>query len=341
MPDEHRPSEHLPAVIAHADWSLNAKKRWVARAVHEGGGRYRAFAPEPVGKLPQFFDGLKNSARLSGALFVGFDFPLGLPRAYARRAGIDNFRNFLSALDRDPWRRFFCVAEHPGDISPTRPFYPAKSGKRGTVARRHLLQGLGLESYQDLLRVCDRASEGRRAACAMFWTLGPQQVGKAAIVGWRDLLIPALRSDSDLVLWPFDGELGKLLSRHGVVAAETYPAEVYGHLGLRPGTGRRRESKRLQVARTAVAPRFLELAGSLGLRLEPDLCETIADGFGPSPDGEDPFDATVGLFGMVNVALGRRSPGTPCDLEIQRIEGWILGQDARPDPDSASGPIRP
>ena len=320
--------ERLPAVIAHADWSLYARKRWVARAVHEGDGHYRAFAPEPVGKLSQFLDGLQGCAWRSGALFVGFDFPLGLPRAYARSAGIDDFRRFLSTLDRTSWRQFFSVAERPEDISVTRPFYPAKAGKRGSVARRHLLQGLGLASYQDLLRVCDRASEGRPAACAIFWTLGPQQVVKAAIVGWRDLLIPALDGHQDLALWPFDGELNKLLGRHGVVAAETYPAEVYAHLGLWPGNGRRRESKRLQVARTALAPRFLELAGSLGLRLEPSLREAIADGFGPSPDGEDPFDAIIGLLGMVNVALGRRSPGTPRDPEIRRIEGWILGQEA-------------
>ena len=226
------------------------------------------------------------------------------------------------------------MAEHPEDISPTRPFYPAKAGKRGSVARRHLLQGLGLDSYQDLLRVCDRASPARPAACAIFWTLGPQQVGKATIVGWRDLLIPALVGRQNLALWPFDGELDELLARHDIVAAETYPAEVYGHLGLwpgggrHPGSGRRKQSKRLQAARAGSASRLLELAGRLGLRLEPSLRAAIADGFGPAPDGEDPFDATVGLLGMVNVVLGRRSPGTPCDPEIRRIEGWILGQEA-------------
>ena len=318
----------LPAVIAHADWSLDASKRWVARAVHEGGGRYHAFAPEPVGELARFLDRIRGCARQAGPLFLGFDFPLGLPRAYARRAGIGDFRGFLSTLDRDPWRRFFCVAERPEEVSPTRPFYPAKAGKRGTVARRHLLQGLGLDSYQDLLRACDRASPARPAACAIFWTLGPQQVGKAAIVGWRDLLIPALDGRHDLALWPFDGELDELLARHDIVAAETYPAEVYRHLGLGPGDARRKQSKRRQAARAGSASRLLERAGRLDLRLNPGLRAAITDGFGPSPDGEDPFDATVGLLGMVNVVLGRRRPGTPCDPEIRRIEGWILGQEA-------------
>ena len=116
------------------------------------------------------------------------------------------------------------------------------------------------------------------------------------------------------------------------MVAETYPAEVYGHLGLWPGDGLRRGSKRLQAARAGPASRLLALAGSLNLRLDAGLREAISDGFGPSPDGEDPFDATVGLLGMVNVALGRRRPGPPCDPEIRRIEGWILGQEARPGP---------
>ena len=56
----------LPAVIAHADWSLDASKRWVARAVHEGGGRYHAFAPEPVGELARFLDRIRGCARQAG-----------------------------------------------------------------------------------------------------------------------------------------------------------------------------------------------------------------------------------------------------------------------------------
>ena len=37
---------------------------------------------------------------------------------------------------------------------------------------------------------------------------------------------------------------------------------------------------------------------------QPDLVEVIRDGFSPAKDGEDPFDAVVGLFLMLDVVLG-------------------------------------
>jgi hypothetical protein len=80
-----------------------------------------------------------------------------------------------------------------------------------------------------LRRRCELAQPGRRAACSIFWTLGGQQVGKAAIAGWKEVLIPALDdTEIDLRLWPFDGSLSELVARGRVVVAETYPAEFYG-----------------------------------------------------------------------------------------------------------------
>jgi SAM-dependent methyltransferase len=60
------------------------------------------------------------------------------------------------------------------------------------------------------------------------------------------------------------------------------------------------------------------------------LRSTIEHGFGRSPDGEDSFDATVGLFGMLNVVLGYRSPGEPLDATVRNVEGWMFGQSADP-----------
>jgi hypothetical protein len=59
--------------------------------------------------------------------------------------------------------------------------------------------------------------------------------------------------------------------------------------------------------------------------LAADLETQIDDGFGPSPDGEDDFDAVVGLFGMLNVILGFRRPGLEEELLVRSIEGWMLG----------------
>jgi hypothetical protein len=53
----------------------------------------------------------------------------------------------------------------------------------------------------------------------------------------------------------------------------------------------------------------------------------LADGFGPRKDGEDVFDAAVGLLGMIEVVEGRRL-ASPIERSAQDWEGWILGQAA-------------
>ena len=199
----------------------------------------------------------------------------------------------------------------------------SRPGRKGEFSRRQLVDGLGLAGYADLLRACDRATPGRPAAAALFWTLGAQQVGKAAIAGWRDLLIPALAAGRDLKIWPFDGPLHGLFAPGRVVVAETYPAEVYRHLGLAFGAG----GKRAQAGRAANASLLIDHAGALGVGLDPRLRAAVEDGFGAGPGGEDPFDATVGLLGMLNVLSGGRPPSAPDDPAVRKIEGWILGQE--------------
>jgi hypothetical protein len=170
---------------------------------------------------------------------------------------------------------------------------------------------------------------GRRAASPLFWTLGGQQVGKAAIHGWREVLGPGLReANLDLSLWPFSGRLETLLAAGRLVAVETYPAECYTHLGVAFSRRRRgfRSGKRVQADRAANAGRLLAWAEQAGVRLEPPLRAALLDGFGLSQDGEDPFDTTIGLFGMLNIILGYRPLYEPEDPVIRSIEGWIFGQ---------------
>jgi hypothetical protein len=65
--------------------------------------------------------------------------------------------------------------------------------------------------------------------------------------------------------------------------------------------------------------------------LDAALRAQIGDGFGGRADGEDRFDALVGLFGMLNVALRQQPPGAPEDEPVRRVEGWIFGQTAEND----------
>jgi hypothetical protein len=214
------------------------------------------------------------------------------------------------------------VARAPEQISLARPFYPHGPGGR---TRRQLIDGLGLKTWDSLHRRCDRSTPNRQAACPMFWTLGGNQVGKAMIVGWRDLLAPARQAGLDVAIWPFDGPVGDLIERHRFVVAETYPGEVYGHLGL---ALRQHGGKRRQAARAAVASRLLDWAERSAIAMPPALAAAIATGFGSRPDADDRFDAMVGLFGLLNVVRGARPSGEPDDPVVRRIEGWILGLDA-------------
>lgn len=85
-------------------------------------------------------------------------------------------------------------------------------------------------------------------------------------------------------------------------------------------------SKRRQIDRQSQAARLLHWAERASVELHEDLRDQINDGFGNSSTGEDRFDATVGLFGMLEVISGRRSSGEPDDSKISSVEGWIFGQ---------------
>ncbi len=178
-------------------------------------------------------------------------------------------------------------------------------------------------------RRCEIYREGRRAASPLFWTLGGQQVGKAAITGWRDVLAPGLSEAAiPLAIWPFEGRLAELCRAGNLVALETYPTEFYTHLGVmfssrRPG---RKSGKRVQEDRAANFQRLSSWAKGNDVALHPALVTAIRAGFGSARDGEDQFDAVIGLFGMLNVVLGNRGEGWPIEDRIREVEGWILGQ---------------
>src|SRR5690606_32464238 len=56
------PARTLPALIAHADWGLDPRKRWMCVADLTQDGTYRAAAPEDVGELPTLLARLHDRA---------------------------------------------------------------------------------------------------------------------------------------------------------------------------------------------------------------------------------------------------------------------------------------
>jgi hypothetical protein len=311
----------LPETVCHADWSLHAGKRWMATAQLEG-GRYAAQMSRPVPDTALLLRDWRRKAA-DGGLVAGFDFPIGLPRRYAQRWGVTRFRDFLGKLAvREAWRSFADVATCEADISLQRPFFPARAGAKGEVTQSMLCRGLGVAEKWQLLRVCERKTATRPAAECMFWTLGPKQVGKAMLSGWQELLLPALKGPGQdrFRLWPFDGTLPELAGPGQAVLLEAYPGEMYAHFGVR-GNGKTSQSFRREAG-----ARMLDWAQEVGVDVAPELRRALEDGFGPGREPEDAFDAAVGLFGMLNVLLGRREDGCPADVELRELEGWILGQ---------------
>ena len=314
-------------LAAHADWSIDPHRRWVTGAVTTTTG-WRVAAPRPVGDVSQFLPNLIDQAA-SGSVALGVDCPIGLPRAYAASRPEGDFLSFLRGADQ--LQDFFTVCATLDDIRPDRPFYPAR-GIAGMTRLSHAL-ALGLPDAAALSRLCDRATSERPAGAPLFWTLGANQSGKAAIVAWRHVIIPALRHPATLRLWPFEGPFRALLSPGSVAIAETYPAEALRHLGIRL-----RGSKRRHADRCATAESLMAAMDRLAATPDNAMRHAIRDGFGTDASGEDRFDSVLGMLCVLNVLSGHRPDTAPADPWIERWEGWVLGQTALPSAPRVSGP---
>jgi hypothetical protein len=296
---------------------MEPRKRWMALA-RRGAGGWHAKAPRLVGDTAA----LLPSLIADGApVALGLDLPLGVPRGWAARRTEQDFPAMLRGLAADP--DFFRVCATLEDISPARPFYPAR-GVKGMTRAAHAA-ALGLASARDLSRLCDRATATRPAGAPVFWTLGANQSGKAAIAAWRDWLAPALAAGAPVALWPFEGALHGLLAPGRVAVAEVYPAEALRQLGLRLAG-----SKRAQAPRTALAGALRDAMARLRVEPSRDLAAMIADGFGADAAGEDRLDCVLGLLALIAVLDGARDDFVPADPWIRRWEGWVLGQSDLP-----------
>lgn len=308
------PLKRRPSLIVHADWGTKPKKRWAARASLES-GRYTISKPAVVASAAALLSEAVAAADSGGSVLVGFDFAFGVPVEFlGERSG----KHFLELI-ANCRPAFFEAVKTAREVSSQRPFLGVASRGDKLV---DVLAELGL-SPTNHLRRCERRTPYRGDARCIFWP-GAGQVAGATRSGWREILRPALdssaRSQGLIRIWPFDGQLEQLVQSGTVVLAETYPAEFYGHLGM---SGR---SKTKLGWRLEHASHLIRAATEMGLALEPNIQSDIRGGFGHRSDGEDRFDATAGLLGMLRVVAGLSPTVCPDEKAVRQIEGWILGR---------------
>ncbi len=312
----------MALLAVHADWSVDPAKRWMTVA-HGTGQKFVLAAPVPVGDPATLFARLLALAE-NAAVAFGIDAPLGVPRAWAACRPEADFCAFLAGLaPNDP---FFQVAATLGEITQARPFYPAR-GVRGMRQAEHAA-ALGFADSFGLRRACDRATDLRPAGAPLFWTLGANQTGKAALSLWRDMLIGPRPGSPLYKIWPFAGDFLHILAPGTVTVAETYPAECMRALGISTAG-----SKRRQADRAAAAPSIKAAMARLDAHADASLTAAITAGFGADAAGEDRFDSVLGVLGVVAVLRGvlpDRPPHLPIDPWVTRWEGWVLGQRALP-----------
>lgn len=174
-----------------------------------------------------------------------------------------------------------------------------------------------LAGRADLLRNCERRGASGRDAASLFWTLGGNQVGKAALNGWRTILKPALGAGARL--WPYDGAMEALLAAGGVVICETYPTEAAAQIGVRLPRGAGKGSRE---ARKVAGEMMRAWVDRRGIAFRADAARQVDDGF----DDDDAYDAMLGLLGMIEVVDGHRAAAPALSEDEAAWEGWILGK---------------
>lgn len=309
----------MPHLICHADWSKNPRKRWCAEALLQEDGRYSAGAARLVGNTGEFRAGIRHRTGTARTALLGFDFPIGIPLHYAQQAGIRKLKDWLLKLGDGDWQDFYRVCDQPNEISVYRPFYPMTS--RAGVKQASLIAKLNAKDINELKRLCEFGGNGHRQAACIFWMVGPNQVGKAAITGWQEVIVPLIREPRNAAnLWPYDGELNDLIQPGTITIAESYPAEYYAWFNPHGVV------KSKQASRKAFGQDLLQWAEERTdtVVLTSELERQIQSGF----ENDDAFDTVVGLFAMLKIIFGEQDCRRPADTARTAVEGWILGRES-------------
>ncbi|MYA68108.1 MAG: HigA family addiction module antidote protein [Gammaproteobacteria bacterium] len=132
----------FPSVVAHCDWSKDDKKCWMSVALFQD-CMWKINAPEPISDPSRLLLDLVDRSKKDQPVFIGFDFPIGIPCSYGEVTGFSDFRSALKQFGIGKWENWFSVCSQHEEISIERPFYPSRPGGR---SQSHLFDALNLNS---------------------------------------------------------------------------------------------------------------------------------------------------------------------------------------------------
>ena len=312
------------SLAAHADWSIDPRKRWVTIAQRTttgldperaSAGRRRSHVPVAPARRGRRRRGRHWAPTCPSA------FRAPTPPPGPNRISQPSSATLPAMPD------FFSVCSTLDDIRPDRPFYPAR-GIAGMTRLSHAL-ALGLPDAVCAVPTVRPSNNGASGRGAVVLDPGRQPVRQGRhrrLAAFDPARHWPTRTRCDL--WPFEGPFRSLLAPGSVALAETYPAEALRHLGIRL-----RGSKRRHADRCATAGALVTAMDQQSATPDDAMRQAVRDGFGADAAGEDRFDSVLGVLCVLNVLAGapsRHRAGRSVDPALGRLGAWPNGAAAAP-----------
>ena len=203
-----------------ADWAKKPSKRAIWIADRQSGIIYRPDIP-PASRSLKGLLNLANSLSENGPVVVGVDVALGVSAGFWQMIQEDDdwcspktFVDWLTVID--PSGEFFSTAVTPEEWSISRPWFRVMEGDGGLNCFLNKVP-------QGMLRKMDRLTSAK----PIFAVSGiPGTVGSGTREFWKEV-VPLMSNEREFLIWPFEGELERLLKSERIVLCETYPALAY------------------------------------------------------------------------------------------------------------------
>ena len=220
LPAESSGDRRMVSCFVSADWSKSPAKRSVYLADVRERRIAKCIPPGAGWDLEALLDVAEDLSR-DGSVLIGVDVVLGVPEGYWRSVVEERCQHvpqsFVEWLgSRGDFAGFFETVEDPVDWRVDRPWFKVPAGTGGLTTFTSKVEG-------GMRRRIDVAT----GAKPLFAVSGiPGTVGSGTREFWKELF-PHLSRDRRFAIWPFDGELGRLLKECEVVLCETYPGLAY------------------------------------------------------------------------------------------------------------------